>query len=199
MAAMTAEQAAEAGKDLDFAKVWAALMETRQQIAEASAKTDAQIAKTSEDVANLTKNMDGVNKSLGRWVEEMVYPNLWDKFDQYGYEFTQGSQRRKFRNGKQVIAEVDIFLENGDYAMPVETKTTFTEEDVDDHLERMGKIRLYMDEHNDKRTLVGAIAGAIVPENVLHYAQKKGLYVLVQSGDSVVVAETPKGFSPRKW
>jgi hypothetical protein len=29
MTAMTAEQAAEAGKDLDFAKVWAALMENR--------------------------------------------------------------------------------------------------------------------------------------------------------------------------
>jgi hypothetical protein len=188
MAVMTAEQAREAAKGLTFEDVWAALMETRQQI-----------AKTSADVANLTKNMDGVNKSLGRWVEEMVYPSLWDKFDQYGYEFTMGSQRRKFKDGKKIIAEADIFLENGEYAMPVETKTTFTEEDVNGHLDRMDKIRLYMDKHNDKRLLVGAIAGAIVPENVVRYAQKNGLYVLMQSGDSVVVAEAPEGFTPRKW
>jgi hypothetical protein len=56
-----------------------------------------------------------------------------------------------------------------------------------------------MDNHGDKRNLVGAVAGAIVPENVCRYAQKKGLYVLVQSGDSVVVAAAPQGFTPRKW
>jgi hypothetical protein len=153
----------------------------------------------SKEVTELSRNIGGVNRSLGRWIEEMVYPNLWDKFDQYGYEFTQGSQRRKFRDNRQTIAEADILLENGDYAMPVEVKMDLSEEDIDDHLDRIGKIRLYMDKRGDKRLLVGAVAGAIVPESVCRYAQKKGLYVLVQSGDSVEVASIPQGFEVRKW
>ena len=56
-----------------------------------------------------------------------------------------------------------------------------------------------MDKRGDKRRLVGAVAGAIVPESVCRYAQKKGLYVVVQSGDSVEVAGMPKDFEVRKW
>jgi hypothetical protein len=209
MTAMTAEQAAEAGKDLDFAKVWAALMENREQ----QRKTDEQITRMSKEVAELSisgrrtdkliaelsKNIGGVNRSLGRWTEEMVAAQLWEKFDAFGYEFTKGSRNIKFRDGGQIIAEVDIFLENGDYAMPVEVKTDLIEEDIDDHLDRIGKIRLHMDKRSDKRLLVGAVAGAIVPKNVCQYAQKKGLYVLVQSGDSVEVAGFPQSFEVRKW
>jgi hypothetical protein len=223
MEAMTAEQAAEAGKDLNFAKVWAALMENREQqrrtdeqqrrtdeqiarmskeVAELSMsgrRTDEQIAKTSKEVAELSKNIGGVNRSLGRWTEQMVAAKLWEKFDAFEYEFTKGSRNVKFRDGGQVIVEVDIFLENGDYVMPVEVKMDLIEEDIDDHLDRIGKIRLHMDKRGDKRRLVGAVAGAIVPKNVCQYAQKKGLYVLVQSGATVEVAGFPQGFEVRKW
>jgi hypothetical protein len=56
-----------------------------------------------------------------------------------------------------------------------------------------------MDGHSDKRTIVAAVAGAVVPDNVCAYAQKKGLYVLAPSGDSIAVADLPEGFAPRKW
>jgi hypothetical protein len=94
---------------------------------------------------------------------------------------------------------VDIFLENGKYAMPTEVKTKLTIEDVNDHLERIAKIRENMDSHGDKRMLVGAVAGGIAPENVVAYAQKKGLYVVVWSGDSATVAEAPQTFKIREW
>ncbi|MDR1073296.1 MAG: hypothetical protein LBL45_06440 [Treponema sp.] len=50
---MTAEQAAEWGKSLSFEKVWAALMEDREQMR----KTDEQIAETSRKVDELSKNI----------------------------------------------------------------------------------------------------------------------------------------------
>jgi len=46
---------------------------------------------------------------------------------------------------------------------------------------------------------MGAVAGGIVPENVLRYAQKKGLYVVEQSGDSVTIADMPQGLKVREW
>ncbi|MDR3172118.1 MAG: hypothetical protein LBU17_10930 [Treponema sp.] len=94
---------------------------------------------------------------------------------------------------------MDIFLENGDYAMLVEVKTSLTTGDVDKHLDRIAKIREYLENHGDKRILVGAVAGGIVPEKVRIYAEAKGLYVLVQSGESVTVTETPQTFKAMEW
>jgi hypothetical protein len=130
--------------------------------------------------------------------EAMFSAELWKKFSLHGFKFTQGS-RIKFSVGNTVLAEVDFFMENGEYAMPVEIKTELSVEDVDDHLKRMEKIRRYMNSHKDKRRLVGAVAGAVVSKNVLTYAQRNGFFVLVQTGDSIAIAKTPKDFKPKEW
>jgi hypothetical protein len=156
------------------------------------------VAKTSKEVAKLTKNLGGIGNSIGKMTEAMFSTELWKKFNAHGFDFTKGS-RIKFSVGNQVLAEVDFFMENGDYAMPVEIKTELSVEDVDDHLKRMDKIRKYMNSRKDKRKLVGAVAGAVVPPNVLIYAQRKGFFVLVQTGDSIAIAKTPKNFKPQEW
>jgi hypothetical protein len=114
--------------------------------------------------------------------------------------FTKDSVNVKFRdkNG-HVITEVDIFLENGDYVMPVEVKVDLTTGDVDKHLDRIEKVRSCMDERGDKRRIVAAVAGSIVSKDACEYAQEKGLYVLVPSGDSVGVANIPDGFIRKEW
>jgi hypothetical protein len=38
-----------------------------------------------------------------------------------------------------------------------------------------------------------------VAEEVKNYAHRKGLYVLVQSGDSVTVADAPENFKAQEW
>jgi hypothetical protein len=129
----------------------------------------------------------------------MVSAKLWEKFSDLGYTFTQGESNKRYWDGKRVVAQVDMLLENGDYMMPVEIKSVLTQEDVDDHLERIGKIREQLDQRGDRRKLVGAVAGMVVSGEVREYAQRKGLYVLVQSGDSVTVADIPEGFRMREW
>jgi hypothetical protein len=169
--------------------------ETKQRIQEMS----AEVEKTTQAVKELSKNVGGVNKSFGRLLEEMYSARLWDKFAGIGYDFTCGCQRKKFRENEQSIAEADLFLENGLYAMVVEVKTDLTTEDVNEHLERIATIRDYMDRHGDKRHLVGAVAGGIAPESVVRYAQKKGLYVVVWSGDAATIAEALSSFKAREW
>ncbi|MDR1257551.1 MAG: hypothetical protein LBJ86_07385 [Spirochaetaceae bacterium] len=224
MTEMTAEQAAEWGKSLSFEKVWAALMETDRQFktmrAEAdersreadkrfaesaaqikamSAEADERHKKLEKLVKNLSKNIGGVSRSLGKSTEYMFNARMWEKFNELEYTFTKGAPNVKFLVNGQIIAEVDMFMENGENVMPAEIKTDLTTEDVDEHLERIKKIRFYMDRHNDNRTIVGAVAGLIVPDNVRVYAQKKGLYVMVPSGKAVAVADMPPGFTPQKW
>jgi hypothetical protein len=147
----------------------------------------------------ISRNIGGVNRTFGKWAEHMVAPRLCEKFNTLGYEFTKAGPNVKFFENGQRLAEVDVFLENGEYAIPVEVKSDLTQEDIDEHLKRIAKLRYYMDKRNDNRKLVGAVAGVIVPESVCKYAQKNGLYVLMQSGKSVDLAEAPEGFSPRKW
>jgi hypothetical protein len=220
MPVMSVEEAAEAGKNLDFAKVWTALMETRRQMAESSAnadarmaetdaliarmaessaKTDAQVAETTKAVKALSENIGGVNNTMGKLIEAMVSCNVWRKFEPLGYTFTTASQNREFyENGKR-LAEADYFLENGIFVMPIEVKTTLEIEDVNKHLNRIALIRRYMDSRGDNRKIVAAMAGAVVPPKALEYAHEKGFYVLVQNGESVDVAAGGTDFKAKEW
>jgi hypothetical protein len=173
-----------------------------EALVESSAETERLLkensAETDKEIKALAKNIGGLSNSVGKLVEQMFSAQLWEKFDALGYEFTKGSNA-KFRENKQQIAEVDIFLENGEYAMPVEVKTQLREEDVNRHIQQIELIRGYMDRRGDKRQLVGAVAGGIVPDDVRRYAQRLGLYVLEQSGESVSIADAPDDFTVRVW
>jgi hypothetical protein len=90
-----------------------------------------------------------------------------------------------------------VFLENGDTALAVEVKTQANINDVREHVERMEKLRQYFELHQDRRALYGALAAAIIPDNVLDFALKQGFYVIRQSGDNVRIVE-PQG-KPKAW
>jgi hypothetical protein len=69
---------------------------------------------------------------------------------------------------------------------------------VPEHIERLEKLRKHWNKRGETRILRGAIAGAIFPESVKRAALKAGLYVIVQSGDTMKI-EVPNGFVPREW
>jgi len=162
-------------------------------------ETSKEVAKTTKIVADLSKNVGGLGNLQGRLTEAMFGADLWKKFNEIGLPFNKQSSNYKFVENGRVFAQADFFLENGEYAMPVEIKTELSMGDIDQHIERVAKIREYMDARSDSRKLMGAIAGGIVAENAMNYAHKKGLYVLTQNGDSVAVAAVPQNFKRREW
>jgi len=188
METMTVEQAVEESKGLTFEKVWEALMESRMQM-----------SKLESTVSNLAQNIGGINNDLGQMAEALFSGTLWNKFDAYGYGFTKQAVNVKFVMDKKIITEVDILLEDGEYIMPVEVKAKPRIEFVDWHLERMEKIRKYMDMRGDKRKIVGAVAGCIIDKNIFNYVHEKGLYLFIQTGDLAAVADPPEGFRAREW
>jgi len=199
MEIITAEQAIESSKDLTFEKVWAALMETRKNMEEFHQKTEKSLRKTEKLVADVTKNLGGLGNSLGRLTEALFSSDLCKKFNEIGFMFNEQSRHKEFYQDGNLIAEVDSLLENGEYIMLLKIKTELSVSDVDDHIERIEKIRQYMDTRNDDRILVGAAAGGFVPKNVLKYAQKKGIFVVIQTGEAVAIADLPQGFIFREW
>ena len=122
-----------------------------------------------------------------------------EKFNELGFNFEQISQNIVIKDSsKRSITEIDILLENGDTVMAVEIKSKPVQKDVKDHIGRREILRRRADARHDTRKIRGAIAGAIMNEQVRNAAHKAGFYVIEQTGDTVII-NIPEGFIPGEW
>jgi hypothetical protein len=191
---------------LTFEKVWAMFQETDRKMQEtdrlmreSSEKAEREMRELRESLRETSRIVGDLGNKFGELAEHLVAPNIAEKFNALGYGFTCTTTHTKFcdSNG-QIMAEVDVLLNNRDFVMAVEVKAQPTEEHVREHIQRMEILRRYADEHGDGRKHIGAIAGAIMNEQVRRYAIKSGFYVIEQSGDTVKI-DAPEGFKPREW
>jgi hypothetical protein len=194
---------------LTFEKVWAMFQETDLKFQETARRfqetdrqfqeTDRKFQETDRKFQETDRKISKLGSRIGDLVEELIVPNILEKFNKLGYVFGKVAPNVRYSDfGGQIIAEVDILLENGDTALAVEVKTHLTDADVRDHLQRMERLRRYADGHQDRRKLLGAVAGAIAAEEVKAFAVKSGFFVLEQSGDTIRIS-VPEGFKPREW
>jgi hypothetical protein len=216
------------GEGLTFEKVWASLMELKEfqresarrmearsaetdQILEESARRRAetdrilersarQIEKTARQMKETDKRVGAITNRFGDIVEHMVIPNLVSGFQELGFTFTRSGNLKIADKEHNIFLEIDALLENGDKAMVVEIKTKPNNDDINDHLERMKKMRIHADLRNDKRTYLGAVAGVVFGEGVKTYALRNGFYVLEPSGETFIITEPrAEGFTPGVW
>jgi hypothetical protein len=155
---------------------------------------------TDRKMQETDKRVGEISNRFGDIVEHMVIPNLVAKFQDLGFTFTRSGNLKITDKEHGIFMEIDALLENGDKAMVVEIKTKPKIDDINDHLERMKKMRVHADLRNDKRTYLGAVAGVVFEDGVKNYALKNGFYVLEPSGETFTITE-PKseGFTPREW
>jgi hypothetical protein len=179
------------------------LQETDRLVQEATAQvkeTSAYMKKTAKQIKALHDEMGGVQNSFGELAEHLVAPNIAAKFNLLGHNFDSvnpGGKKILDEKGN-VLAQIDLLLENGESVLAVEIKSKPNKEDIAKHFVRLEKLRCYMDKHHDKRVILGALAGAIFYEWIKKAAIEAGLYVIVQSGDTMQI-ETPQGFTPKQW
>ncbi|MBF0110796.1 MAG: DUF3782 domain-containing protein, partial [Magnetococcales bacterium] len=69
--------------------------------------------------------------------------------------------------------------------------------DVRDHLKRVREYKEFYEGEGGARVM-GAVAGILIDKDVDRFAMNEGLFVIVQSGDSVTLANE-KTFIPRTW
>jgi hypothetical protein len=195
-------EAAQTANPPSFETVWAAL----QEVAERQKETDRQMKESAErlnremkkSAARLDKQLGKLGNRMGEIVEHMVEPNLRDKFRKLGYDFPQANQNSDVSDRKNnIFLEIDVKLENGDKVMLVEVKTKPTTKDVQDHIKRLKKMRVYADLHGDKRTFLGSVAGVVITDNVKEYALGKGFFVIKPSGETFNVI--PPNGQPKEW
>lgn len=162
-----------------------------RELRESSKATDASIKA-------LRQEMGRLGNRLGEFVQDMVQPAVVRLFQAQGIPVHRVYPNAVAkRSSEEPAMEIDLLVINGNHAIAVECKSRLTTSDVDEHLARLAEFKAYFTEHADK-ALHGAVAGMSVPENVARYAERQGLYVLVQADDDVVVANRPD-FTPKSW
>jgi len=176
--------------------IWAMLREA-DRILKDSAENHKRIDRKMEI---LNEQMGYLNNRFGEMAEHLVAPGIHERFNDLGCHFDAMSPGGYvIRNEKkEVIAEVDILLENESYIMAVEVKAKPHIKDIKHHIKRLKILRKHRNKHRDARKIHGAIAGAIFGSKEKTAAIKAGFFVLEQSGDTMKI-DIPKNFVPGEW
>ena len=210
MHTQTFENTQVSKENLTFEQFWAILMEDREQLKalrESMNETDRRMKETDRQMKETALQMKETDRKIsklgGRFdemIEHLIAPNIMQKFNALGFEYTSCSQGYKVqeKGNPDIITEVDVLLEDGDIVIAIEVKAKPDKDDVLDHIERMEKLRRAADKRNDNRRYRGAIAGAILSDELRRYILKQGLYLIEQTGDTVQI-NIPENFNPREW
>jgi len=155
---------------------------------------------TGRQIEMLNEQMGGLHNKFGRLAEHLVAPSIVERFNSLGYHFDGIAEHGfKILDGKRnLLTEIDILLENGDFVIAVEVKADVKEKDIEHHVKRLEILRKHKNKYNDPRKIRGAIAGAIFSSDVKKLALENGFYVLEQSGDTMKMV-LPKSFKPKDW
>jgi hypothetical protein len=146
------------------------------------------------------KRFGYLENRFGELAEHLVAPGIAKRFNELGFKFDNiapGGEKIMGENDR-IKAQVDLVLRNSDYIAAIEVKVKPRIEDVNEHIKRLEILREHWTKRNDKRKLIGGIAGAIFPQNVKTEALNAGLYVIVQSGDTMKM-ELCDNFVPREF
>ena len=165
------------------------LSQAQKELSQAQKETDKQINRVSQQIGEL-------GNRLGEFVEWQVRPAVVRLFQERGidvHEFHPGISVKRDNEG----LEIDLLVVNDTDAILVEVKSKLTQRDVDEHLQRLAKFKRLMPRFRDVKAL-GAVAAMIVPNEVASYGCRQGLFVLVQSGENVIILNDAE-FTPRVW
>ena len=166
-------------------------------IAKRQEETDRIVKENAKQMKETEKKISALGSRVGEIVENMVGGDIVGQFQALGIAIHSHSRDKTFgTRGTNESGQIDVFLENGDLVILIEVKTKLTDDDVRDHIERLEKYRRY---GNDKRRILGAVAGAVASKEVIDFAHKRGLFVIVQSGEAVKIIPTPEGFVAKEW
>lgn len=181
-------------------EVWQLLGELVKSQKEAAQETDRKFQETDRQIKQmnqqLNKQLGKLGNRLGEFVEWQVRPAAVRLFQERGIAVRELSSDISVQDGDEGI-EIDLMVVNGNEAIAIEVKSKLSRADVDEHLERLGKIKQFMPRYGDIKIL-GAVAAMVIPNDVARYAYLQGLFVIAQSGDDMVILNDLK-FQPRNW
>jgi hypothetical protein len=146
--------------------------------------------------AQTSKEVSALSSRWGRFIENFVEPGVVALFQSRGIAVTQTLTRLRNRQQGKAM-EIDILVTNSDVAILVEVKSQLKREDIIEFIEKIPKFKDSFPAYKNYR-IHGAVAGIEFEENSDRYAYQKGLFVIKQSGETVILANDQK-FVPVAW
>ncbi len=166
-------------------EIWAILRE----VAESQKETDKKIKE-------VTANIGRLGNQLGEFIEDTVRPAAVRLFRERGIDVHEVQQNVSVQRGDGGL-EVDLMVANDLDLVAVECKSNLKQQDIDEHLARLAKIKRLLPKYANTRVM-GAVAAMVIPDNVARYAYSKGLFVIGQSGEHLEIRNDAE-FKPAVW
>ena len=180
------------------------LQETERLLKEQTQETERLLKEQTQETERLLKEgsqrvdqqLGQLTNRLGEFVESQVRPAAVRLFQERGIEVNEISSDVSLQKGQEGI-QIDILVVNTTQAIAIEAKSKLSQDDVDEHLERLGKFKRLLPRYQDFN-LLGAVAAMVIPADVASYAYRRGLFVIAQSGEDLTILNDEK-FKPRAW
>jgi hypothetical protein len=158
-------------------------MITNEELTNAILRLEKAQEKTDKQIQALSRNIDGVNKSIGLEAEEFFYSSL-KKNPSIGNINFDYVYQNDIRNLKGETQEIDILLENGSSIGIVEVKNRVSQKSIDQLDKIMDRFDYFHPLHKDYK-IIGAIAGKIFPKHLQEQTLSKGYSVIMQQGEHI--------------
>jgi hypothetical protein len=197
------EQSAEFNKNLEKS-IEKSRKEFEEEIKRSRKEFDEEIKRSRElsekENAKLSQQIGRLGGTWGRFVEEMIQPRIVEMFQEKGIAIEMSARSVKAVKDSNIYYEIDILLVNTNVAVAIEVKSTLSIEDINEHIERLDKIKQVAPKLFNLSGMIiyGAVAGIIIEREADKYAYKKGLFVIRQKGNIVEIANDSK-FIPKEW
>ena len=187
--------------DRKFQETDRLIQENSQQMKETDRQmkeTDRHMQETDRMIKAMSKQLGAHGNRLGEFVQEMVRPAVVRLFRQRHVPVHQVMANLvAFDDNGRFRTEIDLLVINSDTAVAIECKSRLSQDDVNEHLERLAMFKDCFPQYGGF-TIFGAVAAMVLPQAVSHYAYRKGLFVLAQSGDAVEI-RNDDDFKPQQW
>ena len=158
--------------------------------------TDRKFQETSREIKAVNESIGRLGNRLGDFVEEMVRPAAVRLFREQEIDVHEVHRGVEASRGGEDI-EIDLLVVNTRDVVAVECKSSLSIDDVNQHLTTLAKFKRMLPSYA-KKNVMGAVAAMILPDNVARYAYRKGLFVISQSGDHLMIRNDAK-FKPQIW
>ena len=153
--------------------------------------------KRKEEQKAFNKQMGELSNRLGTLAEDMVFPSLprviQEKFAVTTIAFYENGRFQKDGRSK----EFDAFAYSEDYVFLNYTVATLKNDKVDEMAKEIAEFRFFQPEHAEKK-FIGILSALRIPDNVLHYAEKKG-YLVLGLGEYLMEIKNQPNFIPKKF
>ena len=170
--------------------------ETDRKFQETSIEIKALNEKRSREIKAVNESIGRLGNRLGDFVEEMVRPAAVRLFREQEIDVHEVHRGVEASRGGEDI-EIDLLVVNTRDVVAVECKSSLSIDDVNQHLTTLAKFKRMLPSYA-KKNVMGAVAAMTLPDNVARYAYRKGLFVISQSGDHLMIRNDAK-YKPQIW